>query len=145
MRDELFDGQIFYSLKEAQILIEMWRKHYKMVKPHSSLGYRPPSPATVVIKPSQIKYISRTLWLVHILGADQYPPYDYHSCNLEKLRINQTNINQYGFLCRVSWYLDLSPDNYQVTNVGCHRAQKCKHSKRLPVDPKLSIHAISFS
>lgn len=41
-RDELLDGEIFYSLKEAQILIESWRKHFNTVRPHSSLGYKPP-------------------------------------------------------------------------------------------------------
>ena len=47
--------------KEAQVLIEMWRKHYNMVRPHSSLGYKPPAPATVVVHPSQIQQISLTL------------------------------------------------------------------------------------
>jgi transposase InsO family protein len=41
LRDELLAGEIFYSLKEAQVLIEMWRRHYNTVRPHSSLGYRP--------------------------------------------------------------------------------------------------------
>ena len=45
-RDELLDGEIFYSLKEAQILIEQWRKHYNTKRPHSALGYRPPAPET---------------------------------------------------------------------------------------------------
>jgi transposase InsO family protein len=49
MRDELLDGEIFYSLKEAQVLIEMWRNHYNMVRQHSSLGAKPPAPATVVV------------------------------------------------------------------------------------------------
>ena len=61
MRDELLSGEIFYSLKEAQVLIEMWRKHYNTVRPHSSLGYRPPVPATVVDQPSQIQQVSLTL------------------------------------------------------------------------------------
>ena len=61
MRDELLKGEIFYSLKEAQVLIEMWRKHYNTVRPHSSLGYRPPAPATVVVYPSQIQQASLTL------------------------------------------------------------------------------------
>ena len=61
MRDELLDREIFYSLKEAQILIEMWRNHYNMVRPHSSLGYKPPAPAAVVIQPSQINQVSLTL------------------------------------------------------------------------------------
>ena len=43
-RDELLNGEIFYSLKEAQIVIEHWRKHYDTIRPHSSLGYRPPAP-----------------------------------------------------------------------------------------------------
>jgi transposase InsO family protein len=44
MRDELLNGEIFYTLKEAQILIERWRKEYNYIRPHSSLGYRPPAP-----------------------------------------------------------------------------------------------------
>ena len=42
LRDELFDGEIFYTLKEAQVLIERWRRHYNTVRPHSSLGYLTP-------------------------------------------------------------------------------------------------------
>ena len=43
LRDELLDGEIFYSLREAEVLIEAWRRHYNTVRPHSSLGYRPPA------------------------------------------------------------------------------------------------------
>ena len=43
-RDELLNGEIFYSLREAQIIIEEWRKHYNIKRPHSALGYRPPAP-----------------------------------------------------------------------------------------------------
>ena len=46
-RDELLNGEIFYTLKEAQIIIEKWRKHYNTVRPHSALGYRPPAPETI--------------------------------------------------------------------------------------------------
>jgi transposase InsO family protein len=45
LRDELLDGEIFYSLKEARIVVESWRQHYNTRRPHSSLGYRPPAPA----------------------------------------------------------------------------------------------------
>jgi putative transposase len=38
---------IFYSLREAQVLIEAWRRHYNTVRPHSALGYRPPAPEAV--------------------------------------------------------------------------------------------------
>ena len=47
-RDELLNGEIFYSLKEAQIIIEQWRRHYNTKRPHSALGYRPPAPEAVV-------------------------------------------------------------------------------------------------
>ena len=53
MRDELLNGEIFYTLKEAQVLIEMWRKEYNTIRPHSSLGYRPPVPETVVLQSAQ--------------------------------------------------------------------------------------------
>ncbi|MEO1474190.1 MAG: IS3 family transposase [Pseudomonadota bacterium] len=46
LRDELLNGEIFYSLREAQILIEDWRQHYNTIRPHSALGYRPPAPET---------------------------------------------------------------------------------------------------
>ena len=44
LRDELLNGEIFYSLNEAQIVIEGWRCHYNTIRPHSSLGYQPPAP-----------------------------------------------------------------------------------------------------
>ena len=48
LRDELLNGEIFYTLKEAQIVIESWRRHYNAVRPHWSLGYRPPAPEVFV-------------------------------------------------------------------------------------------------
>jgi transposase InsO family protein len=48
LRDELLDGEIFYSLREAQIIIEGWRQHYNTVRPHASLGYKPPAPEVFV-------------------------------------------------------------------------------------------------
>jgi len=47
LRDELLNGEIFYSLKEARIVIEQWRKHYNEKRPDSSRGYRSPAPMTV--------------------------------------------------------------------------------------------------
>ena len=47
LRDELLNGEIFYTLKEAQILIEQWRQEYNTFRPHSSLGYLPPAPETI--------------------------------------------------------------------------------------------------
>ena len=48
LRDELLDGEIFYGLREAQVVIESWRRHYNTVRPHSSRGYRPPAPEVVL-------------------------------------------------------------------------------------------------
>ena len=47
LRDELLNGEIFYSLAEARIIIEGWRQHYNTKRPHSSLGYKPPAPAAI--------------------------------------------------------------------------------------------------
>ena len=48
LRDELLDGEIFYTLREAQIVIESWRRHYNAVRPHASLGYNAPAPEVFV-------------------------------------------------------------------------------------------------
>jgi transposase InsO family protein len=45
---KLLNRELFYSLAEAQYLIETWRQHFNQVRPHSSLGYRPPAPATIL-------------------------------------------------------------------------------------------------
>lgn len=44
LRDELLNGEIFYSLAEARVIIESWRRHYNTIRPHGSLGYRAPAP-----------------------------------------------------------------------------------------------------
>jgi transposase InsO family protein len=44
LRDELLAGEIFSTLKEAQVLIEQWRCHYNTIRSHSGLGYRPTAP-----------------------------------------------------------------------------------------------------
>jgi len=60
MRDELLDREIFYSVKEAQVLIELWRKEYNHIRPHSALTYRPPAPVAVLFTPSPIQQLSLT-------------------------------------------------------------------------------------
>jgi len=47
LRDELLNGEIFNTLLEAQVLVEQWRQEYNRVRPHSSLGYRPPVPEAI--------------------------------------------------------------------------------------------------
>jgi putative transposase len=51
LRDECLNGEIFYSRKEAPVLIEQWRVHHNTVRPHSSLGYRPPAPQDISTPP----------------------------------------------------------------------------------------------
>ena len=48
LRDELLNGEIFYSLREAGIVIEIWRCTTKPKRPHSALGYRPPASETII-------------------------------------------------------------------------------------------------
>ena len=56
LRDELLDRELFDTLHEAQVLIERWRVHYNTKRPHSSLGYRPPAPQTILPKPCVMPY-----------------------------------------------------------------------------------------
>lgn len=55
LRDELLNGEIFYSLREARVVIERWRREYNTVRPHSSLGYRPPELAVINPKPPALE------------------------------------------------------------------------------------------
>lgn len=48
LHDECLNVELFNNLIEAQIVIERWRKHYNTIRPHSSLGYRPPAPVTIL-------------------------------------------------------------------------------------------------
>jgi|SRR6516225_8783993 transposase InsO family protein len=48
LRDELLNGEIFYTLREAQIVIESWRRHYNTIRPHASIGYKPSAPEVFV-------------------------------------------------------------------------------------------------
>jgi len=48
LRDELLNREIFTTLREAKVLIEQWRREYNQIRPHSSLGYRPPAPEAIL-------------------------------------------------------------------------------------------------
>ena len=48
LRDELLNVEIFTTLTEARVLIEQWRREYNQVRPHSSLGFRPPAPEAII-------------------------------------------------------------------------------------------------
>ena len=54
LRDELLNGETFFSLAEAQVLIEAWRRHFNAVRPHSALKYRPPAPEALIPRAGNI-------------------------------------------------------------------------------------------
>ena len=54
LRDELLNGELFYTLQEAQVLVERWRRQYNTQRPHSALGYRPPAPETRTFAPVSV-------------------------------------------------------------------------------------------
>lgn len=47
LRDELLNGEIFYTLEEVRVITGWWREHYNKIRPHSALGYRPPAPEAI--------------------------------------------------------------------------------------------------
>jgi transposase InsO family protein len=68
LRDELLNREIFYSLREAQILIEGWRQHYNAVRPHSALRWTPPAP--------EVRLATPQIWPTRTLA--HYVPTNYH-------------------------------------------------------------------
>ena len=71
LRDEILNTEIFYTLKEAKVLIERWRHHYNTIRPHSSLGYRPPAPETILPNVDGPTYAVDGLPLAHQLNPRQ--------------------------------------------------------------------------
>ncbi len=69
LRDELLNGEIFYDLREAKVLIERWRRHYNTIRPHSALGYRAPAPETIITKDPIRPALSR--------GSSQIGPFQH--------------------------------------------------------------------
>jgi len=52
LRDELLSREVFYTLEEAKVLVENWRREYNTIRPHSSLQYRPPAPQARTLLPA---------------------------------------------------------------------------------------------
>ena len=47
LTDEVLNREVFFTLKEAKVVIENWRREYNTIRPHSSLNYRPPAPEAI--------------------------------------------------------------------------------------------------
>ena len=60
LRDELLNGEVFYTLQEVQVVTEQWRQHYNQIRPHSSLGYRPPAPKTIILNQADPELVNLT-------------------------------------------------------------------------------------
>ena len=73
LRDEFLNGEIFYSLKEVQVLAERWRVHYNTVRPHSSLGYRPPAPA--------VRQMQDNTGHGKVESKERFPPFHTPDCD----------------------------------------------------------------
>ena len=48
LRAELLDREVFYTLKEVEVVVEQWRREYNQIRPHSALWYRPPAPEAIL-------------------------------------------------------------------------------------------------
>jgi transposase InsO family protein len=68
LRDELLNMEIFTTLRETQVLIEQWRRHYNAVRPHSSLAHQPAAPKAIL--PTAYEPTYATLWTAQMLAGD---------------------------------------------------------------------------
>lgn len=67
-RDEVLNREIFYTLMEAIVIIESWRNEYNKIRPHSSLGYRPPAPETIAAAPPHGGVPALLAWRNRVVG-----------------------------------------------------------------------------
>jgi putative transposase len=63
LRDQLLNGEIFYTLHEAKVILESWRQHYNHERPHSALGYRPPAPEAHLPRGAASATLRQPLWV----------------------------------------------------------------------------------
>ena len=61
LRNERLNTEFFYTLKEAKVLIEARRQHYNQIRPHSSLGDKPPAPRAVITGKADPVYATQRL------------------------------------------------------------------------------------
>jgi putative transposase len=73
LRDELLNREVFTTLLEAKVLIEQWRREYNQVRPHSSLGYRPPAPEALQPIPADAGLTFRVVQLSGAGHLGNYP------------------------------------------------------------------------
>lgn len=97
LRDECLNGEIFYSLREAQVVTEQWRVEYNTIRPHSALGYRPAAPAAFA--PDEVVMQTRSLAVVQKLG----PVNARSGYEREKSCINDSRLNRFSHVISALW------------------------------------------
>ena len=89
LRDELLNGELFYTLHEAQVLVERWRQRYNTRRPHSALGYRHrpqrPAPRTSAVGVTELNRWPNSWGLVNSMAAGS--PFLYDRCHFDKIVI----------------------------------------------------------
>jgi transposase InsO family protein len=78
LRDECLNGEMFHTLKEAQVILEQWRHHYNHIRPQTSLGYKPPPP---LARMSDVRGMSEAA-SAYAPAASLMPPLSPQNCNL---------------------------------------------------------------
>ncbi len=66
IQDELLNGEMFYSFREAQIIIERWMNHFHTKRPHSALGYRLPEPEAIIPIDQRPRMHSLSIWITQV-------------------------------------------------------------------------------
>ena len=84
LRDELLDREVFYTVLEVQVLTVQYRQTYNRIRPHSSLGYRPPAPETILPADVVPAMVGLTWRVVQPLGACQNPGWRPLICQLSR-------------------------------------------------------------
>src|SRR5207248_9126745 len=112
-RDELLDGEIFYTLREAQIIIESWRRHYNTVRPHASIGYRAPAPEVFVPALAAWPAAQSRPAPPAMLPLALRPPLNYHST-----RTTSWGPVRVAYFCSIVLYINFSPTNIVPHGLG---------------------------
>jgi putative transposase len=98
LRDEFLNGEIFYSMKEIRVLAERWRVHYNTIRPHSSLGYRPPAP--------EVWYVTSALGYLQVDLASEF--YEIGSPIFPKVTVKLPGKSRGTFTIRANHVSDVN-------------------------------------
>ena len=122
LRDELLDGEIFYTLREAQIVIESWRRHFNPIRPHESLGYKPPAPEVFVPAfaawAAALRRPAPPATLRSATANSQLTFHPDHSMGADHEQLETVKIGAGGYLTG----MDIAPDSTMVVRTDTYGA-----------------------